>query len=122
VYQAETKSLFDISKEIRTLAEKAKAGKLQPHEYSGGAFTVTNLGMFGVDEFIAIINPPQVAILAVGAISDSSVVRGGSIVAGKVMTLTVSADHRAVDGAAGAAFLKTMKELLQEPSALIPVE
>ena len=119
VFQAETKSLFDISQEIRMLAEKAKAGKLQPQEYSGGACTVSNLGMFGVDEFYAIINPPQVAILAIGTISDVPVVKNGSIVAGKVMHVTVSVDHRAVDGFAAAAFLKTIKELLQDPATLI---
>ena len=119
VFQAESKSLFDISKEIRLLAEKARAGKLLPQEYSGGAFTISNLGMFGIDEFIAIINPPQVAILAVGAISDAPVVKNGSIVPGKELTLTVATDHRAVDGTDGAAFLKSMKELLQDPSTLI---
>jgi pyruvate dehydrogenase E2 component (dihydrolipoamide acetyltransferase) len=119
VFQAETKSLFDISKEIRHLAEKAKERKLQPQEYVGGAFTISNLGMFGIDEFVAIINPPQVAILAIGAISDIPVIKSGSIVPGKALTLTVSADHRAVDGTAAAAFLKSMKELLQNPSTLI---
>jgi pyruvate dehydrogenase E2 component (dihydrolipoamide acetyltransferase) len=119
VFQAETKSLLDISKEIRLLAEKAKAGKLQSQEYAGGAFTISNLGMFGIDEFVAIINPPQVAILAIGAISDIPVVKGGSIASGKVLTLTVSADHRAVDGTDAAAFLRTMKELLQDPATLI---
>ena len=114
IFNAETKSLEDISKEVRALAEKAKAGKLQPQEYSGGAFTLTNLGMFGVDEFIAIVNPPQVAILAVGAATDTPVVKNGSIVPGKLLRLTVSADHRAVDGSDAAAFLKTMKELIQQ--------
>jgi pyruvate dehydrogenase E2 component (dihydrolipoamide acetyltransferase) len=119
IFQAETKSLFDISKEIRHLAEKAKAGKLLPQAYEGGAFTLSNLGMFGIDEFIAIINPPQVAILAIGAISDLPVMKNGSIVPGKVVHLTVSADHGAVDGTDAAAFLKTMKELLQTPASLI---
>ena len=119
VFQAENKSIFDISKEIRALSEKAKAGKLLPQEYSGGAFTISNLGMFGIDEFIAILNPPQVAILAVGAASDAPVIKNGSIVPGKVLCLTVSADHRAVDGTDAAAFLKTMKELLSEPKLLM---
>jgi pyruvate dehydrogenase E2 component (dihydrolipoamide acetyltransferase) len=118
VFNAETKSLEEISKEARALAQKAKAGKLQPNEYSGGAFTVTNLGMFGVDEFLAIINPPQVAILAVGAASDAPVVKNGSVVSGKLIHLTVSGDHRAVDGSDAAGFLKTMKELLHSPKDL----
>ena len=112
VFNAETKSLEDLSLEVRALSAKAKAGKLQPHEYSGGAFTLTNLGMFGVDEFLAIINPPQVAILAVGAAVDAPIIKNGSITAGKCLRLTVSGDHRAIDGSEGAAFLKTMKELL----------
>ena len=90
-----------------------------PQEYAGGAFTLTNLGMYGIDEFVAIINPPQVAILAVGAVKDVPVVKNGSIVPGKAMTLTVSGDHRAVDGTDAASFLKTMKELLQDPATLI---
>ena len=114
VFKAETKSLEEISQEVRALAGKAKAGKLQPEEYSGGAFTLTNLGMFGVDEFIALVNPPQVAILAVGAATDAPVVRNGSVVPGKVLRLTISADHRAVDGFDAAAFLKTMKELIAQ--------
>jgi pyruvate dehydrogenase E2 component (dihydrolipoamide acetyltransferase) len=118
IFHAETKSLQDISKESRSLGEKAKAGKLQPNEYTGGAFTLTNLGMFGVDEFIAIINPPQVAILAIGAASDAPVVKNGSVVPGKLIHLTVSADHRAVDGSDAAGFLKTMKDLLHSPKAL----
>lgn len=119
VAEAEKKSLFQISKEIKALADKARAGKLLPHEYSGGAFTITNLGMFGMDEFIAVLNPPQVAILAVGAASDTPVVKDGAVVPGKVMCLTLSADHRAVDGTDGAAFLKTMKELLSDPFKLV---
>lgn len=119
IFQAETKPLFDISKEIRGLAEKAKAGKLLPQEYSGGAFTLSNLGMYGIDEFIAIINPPQVAILAVGAISEGPIVKNGSVVPGKIVHLCVSADHGAVDGTDAAAFLKTIKALLQDPATLI---
>jgi pyruvate dehydrogenase E2 component (dihydrolipoamide acetyltransferase) len=119
VFQAETKSVFDISKEVRSLADKAKAGKLQPQEYSGGAFTISNLGMYGVDEFFAILNPPQVAILAVGAASETPIVKNGTVVPGKELCLTLSADHRAVDGTDGAAFLKTMKELLSDPKGLV---
>lgn len=119
VFEAEKKASAEISQEIKRLADKARAGKLQPHEYLNGACTITNLGMYGVDEFIPILNPPQVAIVAVGAIADVPVVRGGVVVPGKVVRLTVSGDHRAVDGADAAAFLKTMKELLQHPSSLV---
>ena len=119
IAQAEKKSLFDISKEIRQLADRAKAGKLLPQEYSGGAFTISNLGMYGVDEFIAIINPPQVAILAVGAISAQPIIKDGALTPGKVMTITVSGDHRAIDGTDAALFLKRLKELLQDPAILI---
>lgn len=118
IFNAETKSLQEISKESRAHAEKARAGKLLPEEYTGGAFTLTNLGMFGANEFIAIINPPQVAILAIGAAADAPIVKNGSIVPGKVIHLTVSGDHRAVDGSDAAGFLKTMKELLHAPQAL----
>ena len=116
VFSAESKTVEEISQEVRALSERAKAGKLQPQEYSGGAFTLTNLGMFGVDEFIAIINPPQVAILAVGAAAEVPVIRDGAIASGKCLRLTVSADHRAVDGSDAAAFLKTMKTLLKTVS------
>jgi pyruvate dehydrogenase E2 component (dihydrolipoamide acetyltransferase) len=119
VFGAEEKSIQKISEEVRSLSEKAKAGKLQPHEYVGGAFTISNLGMFGVDEFYAIINPPQVAILAIGAARDVPVVEGEKVVAGKVMKLTLSVDHRAVDGSDAALFLKTLKDLLEHPSVLL---
>lgn len=117
VTAAETKSLKQISIETKALAERAKAGKLQPHEYTGGAFTISNLGMFGVDEFFAIINPPQVAILSVGAILDAPIFKGGGIAPGKILKLTLSVDHRAVDGSDGAAFLKRLKDFLENPSS-----
>jgi pyruvate dehydrogenase E2 component (dihydrolipoamide acetyltransferase) len=101
------------------LAKKAAEGKLKPEEFQGGSFTISNLGMFGISDFAAIINPPQVAILAVAGIKDEPVVRSGQVVAGKVLRVTLSADHRAVDGADGAAFLKTLRELLEHPATLL---
>ncbi len=119
VAKAHTKSVRQIGDEVRALAKKAVEGKLQPAEFQGGSFTISNLGMFGISEFVAIINPPQVAILAVAGIKDEPVVRGGQVVPGKVMRLTISADHRAVDGADAAAFLKTLRELLEAPATLL---
>jgi pyruvate dehydrogenase E2 component (dihydrolipoamide acetyltransferase) len=119
VAKAHAKSARQIGEEVRALAKKAAEGRLQPHEFQGGTFTVSNLGMFGIESFSAIINPPQVAILAVAGIKDEPVVRGGQVVAGKVLRLTLSADHRAVDGADAAAFLKTLRELLEAPAGLL---
>lgn len=119
VTKAHSKSVKQIGDEVRVLAKKAVDGKLLPHEFQGGSFTISNLGMFGISEFVAIINPPQVAILAVAGIKDEPVVRGGAIVPGKVMRVTLSADHRAVDGADAAAFLKTLRELLEAPATLL---
>lgn len=119
VKAAHTKSVRQIGDEVRVLAKKAVDGKLQPHEFQGGSFTISNLGMFGISEFVAIINPPQVAILAVAGIKEEPVVRNGQIVPGKVMRVTLSADHRAVDGADAAAFLKTLRELLESPASLL---
>ena len=95
------------------------ANQLQPEEYQGGSFTISNLGMFGIEEFCAIINPPQAAILAVGGMKDEAVVRDGQLVAGKTMRVTLSADHRVVDGAVAAGFLKDLRELLENPSCLM---
>ena len=119
VTKAHTKNLKQIGDEVRSLAKKAVEGKLQPAEFQGGSFTISNLGMFGIAEFVAIINPPQVAILAVAGIKDEAVVKNGQVVAGKVMRLTLSADHRAVDGADAAAFMKTLRELLEAPATLL---
>ena len=104
---AEDLSLPQLSATIRGLVKKAFAGTLAPEEYQGGSFSISNLGMFGIDTFQAIVNPPQAAILAVGGIKDEPVVVGGEIVPGKVMKLTLSCDHRVVDGADAAGFLKT---------------
>ena len=118
VRAAETKSPARIATEIADLAERARSGKLTRDEITGGTFTVSNLGMYGVDRFDGIINPPQVAILAVGAATDRVVARNGLPAVAKVATLTLSCDHRVVDGAAGAQFLATMRELIEQAQRL----
>lgn len=118
VRHADYKNLGQISVEIKNLAQRAKDGKLSREEYAGGSFTISNLGMFGVSEFVAIINPPQAAILAVGGIEDKAIVKDGNVIAGKVMRLTLSADHRVIDGAEGAKFLKTLQKFLENPVSL----
>ena len=118
VRAADRKGVAQIASEVADLAERARGGKLTREEITGGTFTVSNLGMFGVDRFDAIINPPQVAILAVGAASDRVVVRNGQPAVAKVVTLTLSCDHRVVDGATGAKFLGTLRELLEAPAQL----
>ena len=112
---ADGKSLSHISQEVKEFAGKAKAKKLQPSEMEGSTFTISNLGMFGVDEFTAIINTPNACILAVSGIAQVPVVKNGAVVPGNVMKVTLSCDHRVVDGATGAAFLQTLKSLLEEP-------
>ncbi|MDZ4822482.1 MAG: dihydrolipoamide acetyltransferase family protein [Flavobacteriales bacterium] len=112
---ADTKSFVEINSEVKTLAEKAKTKKLQPQDWEGNTFTISNLGMFGIEEFTAIINPPDSCILAVGAIKQTPVVKNGIVVPGNVMKVTLSCDHRAVDGATGAAFLQTLKANLENP-------
>ncbi|WP_118193492.1 pyruvate dehydrogenase complex dihydrolipoamide acetyltransferase [Albibacterium indicum] len=116
---ADGKSLSHISAEVKDFAQKAKAKKLQPADWEGSTFTVSNLGMFGIDEFTAIINSPDACILAVGGIQQVPVVKNGSIVPGNIMKVTLSCDHRVVDGATGAAFLQTLKNLLEEPVRLL---
>ena len=116
---ADSKSLSHISAEVRELAQKAKDKKLQPEEFSGNTFTISNLGMFGIEEFTAIINPPDACIMAVGGIKETVVVKDGEMYAGNVMKVTLSCDHRAVDGAVGSAFLKTFKELLEDPVRIL---
>lgn len=116
---ADGKSLSAISVEVKDFAGKAKAKKLQPNEMEGSTFTISNLGMFGVDEFTAIINTPNACILAVSGIQQVPVVKNGAVVPGNVMKVTLSCDHRVVDGATGAAFLQTLKALLEEPVRLL---
>lgn len=119
VRHADYKNLGEISVEVRDLAMRAKLGKLQPEEYKGGSFTISNLGMFGVSDFVAVINPPQSAILAVAGIEDCVRFKNGAAVAGKKMNLTLSADHRVVDGSDAAKFIKTLQKFLENPSLLI---
>lgn len=116
---ADTKSLSQIGTEVKEFAKKARDKKLQPADWEGNTFTISNLGMFGIDEFTAIINPPDSCILAVGAIQQVPVVRNGAVVPGNVMKVTLSCDHRVVDGATGAAFLQTLQGLLQEPLRML---
>jgi pyruvate dehydrogenase E2 component (dihydrolipoamide acetyltransferase) len=116
---ADTKTLSEIGVAVKGFAQKAKDKKLQPSDWEGSTFTISNLGMFGVDEFTAIINPPDACILAVGGIAQVPVVKNGQVVPGNVMKVTLSCDHRVVDGAAGAAFLQTLKSLLEEPLRML---
>jgi len=118
VRNAGGKGLGAIAVETKALAEKARNKKLAPNEYTGGTFSISNLGMMGVDSFTAIINPPEAAILAVGAIRDEPVVRDGAVVPGKMMKITLSSDHRIVDGALAAQFLGTVKSILEQPARL----
>jgi len=116
---ADTKTLSQIATEVKDFAQKAKNKKLQPSDWEGSTFTISNLGMFGMDEFTAIINAPDSCILAVGAIQQVPVVKNGAVVPGNVMKLTLTCDHRVVDGATGAAFLQTLKGLLEEPLRML---
>ena len=114
------KSLDDISTESRTLIDRARNKRLQPHEYSDATFSISNLGMFDVENFIAVLIPPQAASIAVGAIRDAPVVKDGTVKAGRRMTVTLSCDHRTLDGVQGAGFLKEFKRILEHPSELLP--
>jgi pyruvate dehydrogenase E2 component (dihydrolipoamide acetyltransferase) len=119
VRDAGNKGLATISNEMKELAGKAKEGKLQPEEYQGGTFSISNLGMFGITNFQAVINPPQACILAIGAGQQRAVIRDGAVAAATVMSCTLSVDHRAVDGAIGANFLQAFKKLLEEPLSMM---
>ncbi|MEQ9423084.1 MAG: pyruvate dehydrogenase complex dihydrolipoamide acetyltransferase [Cyclobacteriaceae bacterium] len=116
---ADNKSLSHISAEVKDLGGKARDKKLQPSDWEGSTFTISNLGMFGIEEFTAIINPPDACILAVGGIKQTPIVKDGQVVPGNVMKVTLSCDHRAVDGAVGSAFLKTLKGLLEDPVRIL---
>lgn len=116
---ADNKSLSHISAEVKDLAQKAQDKKLQPADWEGSTFTISNLGMFGVEEFTAIINTPDACILAVGGIKETAIVKNGQLAVGNVMKVTLSCDHRVVDGATGAAFLKTLKGLLEDPVRIL---
>lgn len=116
---ADTKSFMEISGEVKNFAEKAKTKKLQPSDWEGNTFTISNLGMFGIESFTAIVNPPDSCILAVGGIKEVPVVKNGAIVPGNVMKVTLSCDHRVVDGASGAAFLQSFKECMENPVSML---
>jgi len=119
VWKAETKGLREISAAVKDMASRARLRKLKPEEYQGGTFSVSNLGMFGITSFASIVNQPHGAILSVGAGEERAVVRGGEIVARTVMTVTLTCDHRVVDGAVGAEFLAAFKEFIEEPAAML---
>lgn len=119
VRHADYKNIGQISSEVKVLAQKAKDGKLSREEYVGGSFTISNLGMFGVSAFVGVINPPQAGILSIGGIEDKPVIKNGQVVPGKVMTITLSADHRVVDGSDGAKFIKTVQKYLENPASLV---
>ena len=119
IFKAQTKGLVEISNEVKTLAGLAKEKKLKPNQYEGGGFSVSNLGMYGIKNFTSIINPPQSCIIAVGAGEERPVVKNGKIEIGTVMTVTMSADHRVVDGGTGAKFLQTLKQFIEEPASML---
>jgi len=119
IRRADAKGLAEISREMKALAEKARAGKLTPAEYEGGGFTISNLGMYGIKSFSAIINPPQSCILAVGAGEQRPVVKNGALAIATVMTCTLSVDHRSVDGAVGAEFLAAFKPMIEDPTTML---
>jgi pyruvate dehydrogenase E2 component (dihydrolipoamide acetyltransferase) len=119
VFAAETKGLAQISNDVKELAGKAKDKKLKPNEYEGGSFSVSNLGMFGIKSFTSIINPPQSCIIAVGAGEERAIVVNGKIEVATMMTVTMSCDHRVVDGATGAKFLQTFKQFIEEPASML---
>jgi pyruvate dehydrogenase E2 component (dihydrolipoamide acetyltransferase) len=115
IRNADTKSVVGIAREVRDLAGRARAKKLLPEEMANGTFSISNLGMFGIDSFSAVINPPEGAILAVGQVREEPVVKEGRVVVGKKLAMTLSADHRVVDGAVGASFLAELRALLERP-------
>lgn len=119
IRNADQKTIMQISGEMKDLASRARAGKLKPEEFQGGGFSISNLGMYGVKHFAAIINPPQGCILAVGAGEERVVVKKGQMVVANVMDATLSVDHRVVDGALGAEFLQAFKRYVESPSLLL---
>jgi pyruvate dehydrogenase E2 component (dihydrolipoamide acetyltransferase) len=116
---ADNKGLMEIGNEVRTFAQKAKDKKLQPADWEGNTFTISNLGMFGIEQFTAIVNPPDSCIMAVGGISQVPVVKNGQVVPGNVMKVTLSCDHRVVDGASGSSFLQTFKQYMENPVTML---
>ncbi|XDD47944.1 pyruvate dehydrogenase complex dihydrolipoamide acetyltransferase [Leptospira sp. WS39.C2] len=121
IRDANRKSILQISSEVKELAKKARDRKLKPEEFTNGTFTISNLGMYGISRFTAIINEPESGILAIGSVEDKPVVENGNVVAGRVLSLTLSCDHRVIDGAVGAEFLKTLRSFLEKPNLLLAV-
>ena len=119
IRHADRKSLTEIGREARELADKARNRRLQPNEYTGATFSVSNLGMFDIDQFTAVINPPEAGIIAIGSIVQKAVVVDGHLAPGRRMRITMSCDHRVIDGATGAAFLRTLKQMLENPLAML---
>ena len=119
IFDADRKRLSEISREARELAKRARERKLKPEEFTGSTFSVSNLGMFGIDQFTAIINPPESGILAIGAAEDRAIVENGEVVVRKRMRVTMSCDHRVIDGAVGARFLQTLRRMIENPLMLI---
>jgi pyruvate dehydrogenase E2 component (dihydrolipoamide acetyltransferase) len=119
IFDADRKRIAQISKEAKELAGRARDRKLKPEEYTGSTFSVSNLGMFGIEQFTAIINPPEAGIIAIGAIEDKAVVVSGAVEVRKRMRLTMSCDHRVIDGALGARFLQTLRKLIESPLSML---
>jgi pyruvate dehydrogenase E2 component (dihydrolipoamide acetyltransferase) len=119
VHDADTLPLAEIAVRTRDLAARGRSGRLKPDEFSGGTFTISNLGMYGIDHFTAVVNPPEAAILAVGAGTQEPVVRGGEIVVRTLIKLTLTSDHRVLDGATAAAFLRDLKNALENPLSVL---
>ncbi len=119
VRDADRKSVLAISAEVRDLAGRAKAKKLRPEEMANGTFSISNLGMYGIDEFAAVINPPEGAILAIGQVRREPVVKGDVVVPGRKLAMTLSCDHRVIDGAVGAAFLRALRQILEHPTQIL---
>jgi pyruvate dehydrogenase E2 component (dihydrolipoamide acetyltransferase) len=119
VFDADTKGLRQIADEVRALADRARARKLMPNEYTGATFSISNLGMFGIEQFTAIINPPETGILAVGAVEPRPVVVDGAVTVRRRMRVTMSCDHRVIDGATGARFLQTLRQLIENPLLMV---
>jgi pyruvate dehydrogenase E2 component (dihydrolipoamide acetyltransferase) len=119
IRDADKRGILDLARESRRLIEAARSNKLKPEDFQGGTFSVSNLGMFGVEEFTAIINPPESGILAIGAATPTPVVRDGQVVVRDIMKVTLSVDHRALDGATAARFLQELKRLLENPLGMV---
>ncbi|HEY7609383.1 MAG TPA: 2-oxo acid dehydrogenase subunit E2, partial [Alphaproteobacteria bacterium] len=119
IFNADQKGVAQIAVEMKALAERARAGKLKPEEYQGGGFSISNLGMYGMKHFTSIINPPSACILAVGAGEPRPVVRGGRIEAATLMSVTLTCDHRVVDGATGATWVQAFKGFIEKPATML---